>query len=176
LNAQILAKIERIRLIVSDVDGTLTDGRIFINADGLEAKCYSARDGLAANIWVREGGVFALLTGRSESETVLRRAKEMKVAKVVFGSSDKHRDVLAICSELGVTPEQTIFLGDDLPDIPAMKAVGLSAAVGDAAPEVCEFADVTTVSPGGRGALRELIELVLKQQGKWEKALTRYLD
>ncbi len=176
MNPDLRQKIIKIRLIVSDVDGTLTDGRIFINADGNEAKCYSAHDGLAANVWVKLGNKFALLTGRAESETVKRRAREMKCADVVFSSSDKDADLRSICSRLGVNLDETLYLGDDLPDISAMRVCSLAASVANAAPEVKQMSQIVLSANGGMGALRELIELLLKTQGRWDDALAFYMS
>ena len=163
-----------IKLIVSDIDGTLTDGRIFIDEDGKEGKTFSVRDGLAAHIWIKLGGKLAMLTGRSESKTVLRRAKEMMAEDVMF-SSQKHRDILVICSNLGVTLEETAFIGDELNDIKVMNLCALSVAVSDAVIEVRAIADIVLKRKGGDGALRELIEIILKAQGKWNDAMKLFL-
>ena len=167
-------KLEAIRLIVTDVDGALTDGSITLCSDGSEAKSFNSRDGLGANIWVRLGRHFAIITGRGESEVVRHRAREMRAHKTLFASKGKDKDFLNVCEQIGVEPSEAAFIGDDLTDMPAMRCAGLSVAVGDAAFELKQVCDMVTKAPGGRGALRELIEAALKAQGAWDEALSKY--
>ncbi len=167
-------KLARIRLIVSDVDGTLTDGRIFVSSEGHISKAYTVRDGLASNIWVRTGGLFAILTGRPECKSVSVRAREMKAHRTVFNSSNKEEDFLKLCQELEIPASEAAFLGDDLIDLPAMRHSGLSVAVADAAPEVMQSVDLVLTTPGGMGALRELVTQIMTARGDWHTAIERF--
>ncbi len=154
------ARAARIELAVFDVDGVLTDGRIILGADGSEHKAFDVRDGLGM-VRLREAGVtLAIITGRS-SAVVTARMRELGIHHVYQGVRDKHATLLALQSELGIGAEQTCYLGDDLPDLPAMAAAGFAVAVADASAEVRRRAAWTTRARGGRGAARELCELIL---------------
>jgi 3-deoxy-D-manno-octulosonate 8-phosphate phosphatase (KDO 8-P phosphatase) len=172
-DSQVREKARGVCWLVLDVDGVLTDGRIIL--DGLEGewKAFDVRDGqrlvLAAGLGIRT----VLLTGRS-SKVVERRAAELGVHRVFQGASDKGEAMDRFFREEGARPEQTAYLGDDIIDLPALRRAGLKAAVGDAVPEVKAVADWIAVAPGGRGAVRELVEFILAAQGRWEAALERY--
>ncbi|TWT36746.1 3-deoxy-D-manno-octulosonate 8-phosphate phosphatase KdsC [Posidoniimonas corsicana] len=155
----------RIKLLLSDVDGVMTDGSVLYDSTGAELKSFNIRDGLGIRLWQRAGGVFGVVTGR-ESPMVERRCRELDVAILVQNSGDKLPKVQQIASEQGVTLDEIAYIGDDLPDLPVIQAVGLGVAVADAAEEVLHAADYTTQLPGGRGAIRELIEVILKQRMK----------
>jgi 3-deoxy-D-manno-octulosonate 8-phosphate phosphatase (KDO 8-P phosphatase) len=164
---------ERIEMLVLDVDGVLTDGRIVYADDGVEIKEFHVRDGSALKLWQLEGKRAAILSGR-RSRAVEVRAAELGVAPVVQGASDKlaaYRDLLA---GGGLCPDQVCYVGDDLPDLPVLRHCGLAVAVADACPEVREEAHYTTQAPGGRGAVRETVELILRCQGRWQKVVERY--
>lgn len=161
-----------IRLFVMDVDGTLTDGTITYAADGLELKSFHARDGAGIKLLPEAGIEPAIVTGRT-SEAVARRAKELGIRTVVqgVGASDKRAIVDGIREKAGLTWDEVAFIGDDLTDIPPMRAAGFSAAPADAAPEVKRIADHICEARGGRGAVREAIEALLRRQGAWEAIL-----
>ncbi|QDV22133.1 3-deoxy-D-manno-octulosonate 8-phosphate phosphatase KdsC [Aureliella helgolandensis] len=159
-----------IRLILSDVDGVLTDGSITIDNAGIESKTFYVRDGLAIKLWQRAGFIFGILTARN-SQVVKLRAAELDIQIVRQGFSDKLPAALEILSQLGISAEETCYIGDDLPDLPVLYEVGLPVTVLDAAPEVLAAAKWTMQSRGGRGAVRELIERLLKAKGCWENSL-----
>jgi YrbI family 3-deoxy-D-manno-octulosonate 8-phosphate phosphatase len=164
----------RIELILSDVDGVLTDGGIWYDNQGVELKEFHIRDGLGIKLWQRAGFKFGILTARS-SHIVKLRATELGVDIVRQGFEDKLPVAFDILRELGVAPEQACFIGDDLTDVPVIRAFGLGAAVADAADEVRAAAQITTRLAGGRGAVRELVETILKAKGRWEDVIQRYL-
>lgn len=158
-----------ISLLLTDVDGVLTDGSITFDSDGAETKTFHVRDGLGVRLWQRAGGTLGIVTGRA-SVVVEQRARELDIEIVRQSVKEKLPVVEEIAESLGVPLDQVAYLGDDLPDLPAIRAVGFGAAVADAAPEVLEAADYVTTQPGGRGALREVIEKLLKDSGRWETA------
>lgn len=159
-----------IKLILSDVDGVLTDGSIILDNAGIESKAFHVRDGLAIKLWQASGGSFGLLSSRN-SQIVKLRAAELGVKLVRQGYSDKLPIAREIFSELGLSPEEVCYIGDDLPDVPVLNEVGLAVAVADAAEEVIQSARWVTDKPGGRGAVRELIERIMKAKGSWEDVL-----
>ncbi len=158
-----------IRLLLTDVDGVLTDGSLTFDANGVETKTFSVRDGLGIRLWQRAGGEVGIVTGRA-STIVDTRAKELDIKIVYQAVKEKLAIVKDIAAEHGCTLEQVAYLGDDLPDLPVIRAVGYGVAVADAAPEVLDAANYVTDKPGGRGALREVVEELLKESGKWEAA------
>ena len=162
-----------VELILSDVDGVLTDGGIWYDNQGVEIKQFHIRDGLGIKLWQRAGFRFGVLTARS-SHIVKLRAQELGIEIVRQGFENKLPVARDILKELGLKPEQACYIGDDLTDLPVMRHVGLGVAVADAAAEVRAAAAHVTQSPGGHGAVRELIELVLKAKSRWEDAIQRY--
>ncbi len=155
-----------IDLLVLDVDGVLTDGSITYTADGVELKSFHVRDGSGLVFWRRLGKDVALITGRT-SRAVEVRAQELGIARVRQGAGDKLAAFRALLSETGVAPERVAAVGDDLPDLPVLAACGMSFAVADACPEVRAAAHWVTAAPGGRGAVREVVERILDAQGLW---------
>jgi len=163
----------RVRLLVLDVDGVLTDGRIIWGTSGEETKQFHVRDGSAIKWLIRAGVQVAWLTGRS-SPVVDRRAEELGVREVVQGAKQKLPAFLELLRRTGCPPEEVCYLGDDLPDIPVLMRVGLACAVADAAEEVKALCPVVTRAPGGCGAVREIAERILRARGAWEELLARY--
>lgn len=159
-----------IRLILSDVDGVLTDGSIVIDNSGVESKSFYVRDGYAIKLWQRCGFAFGILTSRN-SQIVKLRAAELGIEIVRQGFSDKLPVAREIQRQLQLEMHEICYVGDDLPDMPVMAEVGLSVAVADAASEVQSLAKWTTQKPGGRGAIREVIERLLKAKGVWEHSI-----
>ena len=159
--------LSQIRLLILDVDGVLTDGRIGLTDQGDEIKYFCVRDGLAIRLAQRSGIQVALLSGRS-SRAVERRARELEVETVIQGSRDKVRHLEEILKRLDLEPSQVAAMGDDLPDLPLLKMAHFSAAPSDAAPEVQSSVDYLCQSPGGHGAVREVVERILKARGEWE--------
>lgn len=152
-----------IRLAVFDVDGVLTDGRIILGPDGDEYKAFHVRDGHGL-VRLRESGVLiAVITGR-RSRAVERRMQELGIELVHQGIRDKHACLLELLERLDLTTAQTCFVGDDLPDLPVLRMVGLPVAVADACPEVIDAAAWVTGAGGGRGAAREVCDRLLRAQ------------
>ncbi|HUY92758.1 MAG TPA: HAD hydrolase family protein [Pirellulales bacterium] len=164
---------QAIELILSDVDGVLTDGSIIFDNEGIEIKRFHIRDGMGIKLWQRAGGKFGLVTGRS-SHIVNVRASELGIGLVRQGAEQKLAAVREIVAELRLAPEQICYIGDDLPDLAAVRFAGLGVAVADACEEVRKAADYATTLPGGHGAVRETIELVLKSQQRWDDILQQY--
>ncbi len=161
----------RIRLILTDVDGVLTDGRLARLRGGEEVKFFSIYDGLGVRLAQRAGIQVGFISGRS-SHVVAQRAKELGVKLLVQGSTNKAKALESLLEQAGVPPEETAYVGDDLPDLPILARVGLPVAPSNAADEVKACAHLITRASGGNGVLREVVETILKAQGKWE-ALVR---
>lgn len=164
---------QTIELIVSDVDGVLTDGSIVYNNEGIETKRFHIRDGLGIKVWQRLGGKFGLVTGRN-SHIVNLRAGELGIEIVRQGTEQKLAALRELSGQFGLRPEQICYIGDDLPDLPAVRWAGLGVAVADGCSEVREAAHYVTTLPGGRGAVRETIELILRAQQRWDDVVQKY--
>jgi YrbI family 3-deoxy-D-manno-octulosonate 8-phosphate phosphatase len=163
----------KIELILSDVDGVLTDGGITFDNQGIEYKQFHVRDGLGIKLWQRVGWTFGLLTARS-SHIVRVRAAELGIDLIRQGFDDKLAVAQQIVEQLRLPAEKVCYIGDDLADIPLMQFVGLGVAVANAATDVRAIAHHVTATDGGRGAVRELVESILKAQGRWDEVLRRY--
>jgi 3-deoxy-D-manno-octulosonate 8-phosphate phosphatase (KDO 8-P phosphatase) len=155
-----------IELLLLDVDGVLTDGGIIYGDAGGEWKVFHVRDGSGLKIWHAAGKRSAVISGRI-SRTVEVRAAELAVSLVLQGVADKMPAYQRLLAEMGVLSEQVCFVGDDVPDLPILRNCGLAVAVADACPEVRLAAHYVTASAGGRGAVRETVELVLRCQNRW---------
>jgi 3-deoxy-D-manno-octulosonate 8-phosphate phosphatase (KDO 8-P phosphatase) len=164
---------QHIRLILSDVDGVLTDGRIIIDNDGVETKRFHVRDGMGICLWQRAGYRFGLITLRS-SQIVKLRVAELGIDIVRQGIENKLTAMKQILSELRLAPAQVCYIGDDLPDLSVMRAAGLGVAVADACEELRKAAHYVAAKPGGEGAVRETVELILKSQRRWEDLIKTY--
>jgi 3-deoxy-D-manno-octulosonate 8-phosphate phosphatase (KDO 8-P phosphatase) len=162
-----------VRFLMLDVDGVLTDGKVALLADGNEVKYFSIYDGLAIRLAIESGLKIGFLSGR-DSPQVEARAGELGVRFVVQGCSDKLKEFQKIQLLLGLQPHQFAYMGDDLPDIALMRAVGFSAAPANAVPLVKECAHYITKARGGDGAVREVVELLLQASGKWPEVLGRF--
>jgi 3-deoxy-D-manno-octulosonate 8-phosphate phosphatase (KDO 8-P phosphatase) len=177
---EVLARARKIKLFLMDVDGTLTDGGVClistIAAEGTgepvvsEMKVFSAHDGQGLSLAHTMGIQTGFITGRS-SPAVARRAEELKVTFVYLGQAKKTEAFEECMKKAGVTEEEVAYLGDDLPDIPLARRAGLAVCVADGAPELAAICHFTTRRSGGHGAAREVIELILKAQGRWEEAV-----
>jgi 3-deoxy-D-manno-octulosonate 8-phosphate phosphatase (KDO 8-P phosphatase) len=157
-----------IRLLVLDVDGVLTDGRITYTADAVEVKSFHVRDGSGIKFWQRFGGRVAIVSGRA-SKAVELRAAELGVTSVVQGAADKAAALETVLATNGLRAGEACAVGDDLPDLPLLRACGLAVAVADACPEARAAAHYVTRAAGGRGAVREVIELLLRARGTWDR-------
>ena len=157
-----------IEMLVVDVDGVLTAGGIVYGTPDLEQKQFHVRDGSGLKVWHRTGKRTGIITGR-RSPVVDRRAAELGIAFVVQGAAEKLPAFHQLLTDAGVAAEAVCYVGDDLPDVPPLRACGLAVAVADACAEVRADAHYITRTPGGCGAVRETIELVLRCQGHWKK-------
>jgi 3-deoxy-D-manno-octulosonate 8-phosphate phosphatase (KDO 8-P phosphatase) len=166
--ADIRLHVEPVRLLVLDVDGTLTDGRLWFSPRGDELKSFDVRDGLIIRLLLRAGIQVAVITGRTSMAVALRcRELGFDPELVVQGSRNKPADLDRIENVLGLRDHQVAAMGDDLPDLPMLGRAGFSACPGDAVPEVAAACDFVCGAHGGRGAVREVGELILKAQGRW---------
>lgn len=166
-------RLKRIKLLVMDVDGVLTDGKIVFDDKGGELKFFDVQDGLGVVILKRMGIKTAIITAKG-SKVVERRAQDMQVDKLYQDADNKLTALLSLLKELNLSSAETCFIADELIDLPAIKKVGLAVAVKNAAPEVKECAHYVTKKTGGNGAVREIIEMILKAQNKWQEAIAKY--
>jgi 3-deoxy-D-manno-octulosonate 8-phosphate phosphatase (KDO 8-P phosphatase) len=173
LTVSVQAKAAAVRLLLFDVDGVLTDGSVLMHADGSESKNFHIRDG-AALVWAQRAGLsVGLLSARSSGSTA-QRAAQLGIRIVSQGAPRKAEAYEAILRQTGLAETAVAYMGDDLLDLPVLARVALSAAPADAAPEVRERVDWVSPSPGGRGAVRDLIEMVLRAQGQWDAVVQQY--
>jgi len=166
-------KLIPITLLLLDVDGVLTDGTIVYSDSGEEIKAFNVRDGHGLKLVMRAGIGVALLTAR-ESKAVLHRARDLGINDVYQKATDKIAAYATILLDKKVEDKNVCYVGDDIIDIPVLRRAGFSAAVADAVPEVKEIVDYVTSKEGGKGAVRELCELLLKAQDKWEQVTGKY--
>jgi len=164
-----------IKLLALDVDGVLTDGTIIINGDGSESKFFNVQDGHGIRLWLRAGLKIALFSGRASAPTEIR-AKQFGIENVFQDCHYKLPALEKFLKQEGLTPQQAAYVGDDLQDLPAIRYVGFGVAVANAVDEVKKYADFVTTRPGGAGAVREVIEHILKDSGKWQELMKRYLQ
>jgi YrbI family 3-deoxy-D-manno-octulosonate 8-phosphate phosphatase len=163
----------KIELILSDVDGVMTDGGIHLLDDGQQMMKFHIRDGMGVRLWREAGKRFGIVTGRN-LESIRRRAADLWLDIVRLGIDDKLPAVDALAAEFALQREQVCFVGDDLLDRATIRAVGLGIAVADAVEDVRAAAKYVTSVRGGEGAVREVIELILKNTGRWDDVLERY--
>ena len=169
-----MTKASDIRLIVSDVDGVWTDGRIIYLGEHREIKEFNVRDGLAVKLAQKSGIQVALVTSR-HSPALQRRAGELGITELRQGTGNKLEEVQRLARKLDVTFDQILYAGDDLPDLAPMSAAAISAAPSDAAPEVRAAATWKLEARGGGGAFRELVERLLRERGVWESILEDFV-
>jgi 3-deoxy-D-manno-octulosonate 8-phosphate phosphatase (KDO 8-P phosphatase) len=160
-----------VRLVVMDVDGVLTDSKITYDSQNVESKAFNIKDGLGISLGVRAGLKFAIITAR-ESSMVSRRAKELGIAFVIQNTRTKLPALEALMVELGLEPSQVAYIGDDLPDLPCLEAVGLPACPADAAYPVRKKAKLVSTRIAGQGAVREVIEFILECQAMLDESGT----
>ena len=169
-------KAAKIKLVALDMDGTLTDGSINISAEGELFKRFNAKDGLGITAARRHGLRVAVITGRKGS-IVQYRAEELGISEdVMAGISAKKKALQALAEKYELSPDEIAFMGDDLNDLPALQAAGLSAAPADAAEDVKQKVDFIASHKGGRGAVRDLLELILKARGIWDALVEEYAE
>ena len=165
---------EKIKLLALDVDGVLTDGTVIICSDGSESKKFNLLDGHGIKLWQRAGFETALISGR-KSEVTSRRAAELGIKYVYQPCIKKLECFDRLLTESGLDAENIAYVGDDLLDIPVARRVGFSVAVANAVDELKQHTDYITSRNGGAGAVREVIEYILKNTGRWDELMTRYL-
>ena len=166
-------KLRRIKVLILDVDGVLTDGSIIYSDNGVEIKSFNVKDGLGIRLVQKAGIKIFIVTGR-RSKALYRRCNDLGIKDIFDGVSDKAAVLDRILEQTGVSPKEIAFMGDDLPDLPLMKKVGLSIAVADAHETVKKEAAMITGLIGGAGAVREVCEIILHAQGHWEKLLQHF--
>jgi 3-deoxy-D-manno-octulosonate 8-phosphate phosphatase (KDO 8-P phosphatase) len=169
----LLRKIRKVKLLILDVDGVLTDGRIVMDDAGLESKAFDVKDGHGLKILMRFGIDVVLLTGR-RSQVVEYRAADLGITEVHQEVRNKAEAFAEILKRRGLISEEVACVGDDVVDIPLLKRAGFSVAVADAVPEVRRIVDYVTRQGGGRGAVREVCEVILKAQNRWTDVSARY--
>ena len=172
---EIIERAKKIKLLVLDVDGVLTDGRIIYDNRGNELKNFDVNDGLGIILAKRAGLKCVILTAKA-SKLVLKRAKELKIDKVYHDYHYKIKAFYHMQKAFKVTPEEICFIGDDVIDIPVLRRIGLAVCPPNAMEEVKECAHFITKKNGGRGAVREVCDFLLKVQGIWDKATHKYFE
>ncbi|MDH3998297.1 MAG: HAD-IIIA family hydrolase [Desulfuromonadales bacterium] len=163
----------QIKLLLLDVDGVLTDGRIVYDSNGAESKAFDVKDGHGLKLIQRAGIQVGIITGRS-SDVVARRAAELEIELLYQGVKDKRVPFREILDKLQLSPAEVAYVGDDVIDLPVMRQVGFAATVADAVDEIKPYAAYIAKRCGGRGAVREICDLLLKESGKWSAVTDRY--
>ena len=167
---EVLSRARAIRLLILDIDGVLTDGRLYFDAKGETLKVFHVRDGHGIKMAQRGGLEVAFLSGR-RSDAAFHRARELEITRFYEGVRDKVAILEELLAALNLTPAEVAAVGDELVDLPLFQRVGLAVAVADAVPEVRAAAHWVTSLPGGQGAVREVCDLLLQAQGRWEELL-----
>jgi 3-deoxy-D-manno-octulosonate 8-phosphate phosphatase (KDO 8-P phosphatase) len=166
-------KVAKIRLLLLDVDGVLTDGAIIYDGDGQETKVFNAKDGLGVRLLMQAGIQVGIVSGR-RSRALSRRCENLNITLLFDGQVDKAAVLDEILKQTGIVAAETAFVGDDLMDLPIMRRVGLAVAVADAHELVKGAAQMVTRAGGGKGAVREVCESILKAQGLWEQVTAKW--
>ncbi len=174
LRARLLLRAKKIKLLIMDVDGVLTDGRIIYANSGDEMKFFDVTDGMGLALFTRAGLKTAILTAK-KSNIVFKRSKDMHVDKTYQNAFKKGDTFEKILYDFKISAEEVCFIGDDLVDLPALKKAGLAVAVPNACAEVRAVAHYIAKNEGGRGAVRETVEIILKAQGRWDELVERYM-
>ena len=175
MNKKIKQNLADIKLLVLDVDGVLTDGGLIINSDGSESKIFNTRDGHGMRLWQRAGLKIAFLSART-SEPTTHRAEQLQIDHCLQECHYKLPALKELLKNERLSPENVAYIGDDLTDLPPIRFVAFGVTVPDAPDELKQHADYITTSPGGKGAVREVIELILKTTDKWPQLMERYLQ
>ena len=165
-------KAKNIKLVILDVDGVMTDGRIVIDDNGVESRNFDIKDGMGVVVLMMSGVEVAIITSK-KSGAVRHRAEEVKIKRFQEGIKKKTEPYEEMLKEMGITDAEVAYVGDDLVDLSMMKRVGLPIAVGDAVDDVKQHAAYVTKARGGYGAVREVAEMILKSQDKWDKILSK---
>ena len=174
LTADAAARARRVKMVLMDVDGVLTDGRIVFCGPTDETKFFDSQDGVGVRLAIRAGLKIGLITGRA-SQALGRRASELGITEIYMNSSDKGGAYRQVLSASRYEDADIAFIGDDLVDMPVMKRAGFAAAVPNAVPEVIRAAHFVASRPGGRGAVRQILDFIMKVQGTWARATRGYV-
>jgi 3-deoxy-D-manno-octulosonate 8-phosphate phosphatase (KDO 8-P phosphatase) len=175
VSGEVVARAQKIRLLVMDVDGVLTDGRMILSDRGEELKMFHTHDGIGLALAHRAGLKTAMVTGET-SPIAKARGEKLGVGTVVLGARRKGEVVEALLAEHGLSAEALAYIGDDLLDLPALQRAGLAVAPADAVPDVRAVAHLITRTPGGHGAVRECVEWLLRAQGVWDSVYRAFLE
>ncbi len=171
----LLDRLKKVKLLLLDVDGVLTDGGLIYHDDGTESKVFDVKDGHGIKLLQRAGIEVGFLTGR-HSRAVMNRAVDLGIELVMQGIKNKVKAYNEVLEQRGLTDEEVAFMGDDLVDIPVLRRVGVAIAVPDACRDVFPYVHYTTQRSGGKGACREVCEMILKAQRKWSSVTERYFE
>ena len=172
---QSITKAEKIKLLALDVDGVLTDGGLYIGAEGEACKRFNVQDGLGISCAIRNNLIVAIITGR-QSEIVCRRAAELGITEIYQGIKDKREMLEELAAKHSLQLTEVAYMGDDLNDLPALNIAGLACAPENAVQEVKDLADFIAAKKGGEGAVREVIETILKAKGEWAQVVAAYIN
>lgn len=175
VDEDLIRRAHPIKLAIFDVDGVLTDGSLYLGDNGQEYKAFNSKDGQGMKMLARQGVDTAIITGRT-SKVVEHRMKDLQVRHLYQGAVEKLPVYERLLNDLGLEPEQTAFVGDDIVDLPIMLKVGLAVTVNDAHPLVKEHSHWTTPSVGGKGAVREFCEMIIFAQGNYNEEMKLYLE
>ncbi|OAU94350.1 KdsC family phosphatase [Moraxella catarrhalis] len=170
---EIYQKAKNVKLFAMDVDGILSDGQIIYNSEGVETKAFYVQDGLGLQALRQSGVILAIITGRS-SAMVDRRAKELGIAHTIQGRDDKFTALAGLAKELGFELSQCAYMGDDLPDLKAVREAGFGISVPNGCEQTKAVSDYITTKTGGRGAVREVCELILKAQNNFDAFIAKF--
>lgn len=173
VTAAVIEQAAKVKLLALDVDGVLTDGRLYYGNAGEELKAFNIKDGLGIKLLQRAGVAVAIITGRS-SQLVERRAAELGIEEIIQGREDKRQALGELCRRLGLALDECAYMGDDLPDLSAITAAGLGMTVADAAAAVARAADWQSTAGGGAGAVREACEFILDARGQRDELEAGY--
>jgi len=174
ISQAVLDRAKKVKLLIIDIDGVMTDGRIIYSIYGDELKFFDVQDGFGISL-LRGAGIPSVIITAKKSRIVTLRARDMRVAKAYQGHIDKLVPFEDILKRFKIAPEEICFVGDDLIDIPVLKRVGFAVAVPNAVDEVKKDAHLITSRAGGKGAVREVCDLILKSQNKWDLVTSKYL-
>lgn len=163
-----LERLRQVKVLVTDVDGVLSDSMLYYGPDGQFIKAFNVRDGLGLNMLKRYGYKLVILTGRSDG-SVQRRATDLHFDLCLMGEGDKGNRLLKLMKDMSIEPSSVAYVGDDLNDLSAMREAGMKFAVSNASPEVKAVADYVTQAPGGGGGIREIAEMLLRATGHWDE-------
>lgn len=170
---EIYQKAKHIKLFAMDVDGILSDGRIIYNSEGTETKAFYVQDGLGLQALKQSGIILAIITGRS-SAMVDRRAKELGISHIIQGQDDKLTALVELAKKLGIELSHCAYIGDDLPDLKAVREVGFGISVPNGCEQTRAVSDYITTKTGGNGAVREVCELILKAQNNFDAFIATF--